>query len=77
MILLKSHLSVSVPFSIQVLKLAFIGFFERLKRQRQHRKDYRMLAQYDDHLLQDIGLTRADVVRLLSAPEHGRSDGVR
>ena len=35
-----------------------------LGTKRRHRQDFERLMQLDDHLLRDVGLDRADVLRL-------------
>ena len=40
----------------------------RMARARRARRDFQALAAASDHYLADIGLTRADVDRVLAAP---------
>ena len=42
--------------------------WKRVARARRARRDFRALAGASDHYLADIGLTRADVDRVLAAP---------
>jgi uncharacterized protein YjiS (DUF1127 family) len=38
-----------------------IGFFKKLSRNWRARKRVASLAQFDDHLLRDIGITRSEI----------------
>lgn len=41
----------------------------RLEAYAEQRRQRQALMQLDDHMLKDIGLTRADVVRIVQQPQ--------
>jgi len=44
------------------------GLFDRLGAWRQRARERRMLGTFDDHMLKDIGLSRADIEEEVSRP---------
>jgi uncharacterized protein YjiS (DUF1127 family) len=47
----------------RILKRALSRRFKWLAQAWRHRRDLELLASFDDHMLADVGLTRADIER--------------
>jgi uncharacterized protein YjiS (DUF1127 family) len=56
--------------SNRLLKARFGSFFAALRARDQARRDLTRLSQMPDHMLSDIGLTRADVRHVRRTPVH-------
>ncbi len=70
--------------AIRKVALATVAVASRLSRKLAHRAQLRELAQFDDHMLHDIGLSRSDVAGALetgifsvSTPALGARDTAR
>ena len=65
-------MSKSIPTRMSFTGMTALGQFVRsltdLSRALRHRGEIRHLAEFDDRLLKDIGLTRSDVSCALSEP---------
>jgi uncharacterized protein YjiS (DUF1127 family) len=59
-----SLMTLSEAFSAKGVTRAFLDLFRALK----HRREIIQLADFDDHMLKDIGLTRSDVEGALAEP---------
>ena len=64
--LLPASLTASLARVGSVVGLAFGGVATRWR----HRREIRNLAEFDDRMLSDIGLTRSDVSSALAEPLH-------
>jgi uncharacterized protein YjiS (DUF1127 family) len=49
---------------------AFLSVLLGLLRAMRHRAEVRSLVELDEHILRDIGLSRADVLAALAQPPH-------
>ncbi len=62
----------SMPTRMTITGMSVLGQFVRsltdLSRALRHRGEIRHLAEFDDRMLKDIGLTRSDVSSALSEP---------
>ncbi len=56
------------PISIMTALGQFVRSLADLSRALRHRGEIRHLAEFDDRMLKDIGLTRSDVSCALSEP---------
>jgi uncharacterized protein YjiS (DUF1127 family) len=65
-------MSKSIPTRMSFTGMTALGQFVRsltdLSRALRHRGEIRHLAEFDDRMLKDIGLTRSDVSCALSEP---------
>jgi uncharacterized protein YjiS (DUF1127 family) len=50
------------------LERGFGGLLLRLWRALRQRRELRRLAEFDDRMLRDVGVTRGDVERALASP---------
>jgi uncharacterized protein YjiS (DUF1127 family) len=62
----------SIPTRMTITGMSALGQFVRsladLSRALRHRGEIKHLAEFDDRMLKDIGLTRSDVSSALSEP---------
>lgn len=56
------------PSILRRLDVAAVRFFDTLASWQDRRSQRRHLSQMDDHLLHDVGLSRADVDHEISKP---------
>lgn len=45
--------------------------YHRSRERARHRRSYQSLLELEDHFLQDIGLSRDEVRRMMSGDRHG------
>ena len=65
---------------LHLIRLWLAGLLRRpagWRRRMRERREVLGLGVADDHLLSDIGLSRADVLRMIDCPARRRRPGIR
>lgn len=57
----------------QSLFSSFRNWLEVTRRERAHRAAFKSLLELDEHLLDDVGVSRQDIVDAMERPLAGRS----